>query len=135
MREIKFRAKSTETKLHTAQWRFGSLLMPSNEACKPAIFQRFPKPMRDGNGYWYEVEADTVGQYTGKKDVNKKEIFEGDVVFFLDDRAHERIGVIKWHEKMYCWIIDCGEAGRDMLAYYACEIRGNVHDNPELIKK
>lgn len=122
MREIKFRGKALSD---DHKWLYGNLNV--NDDGKTAI-------MRIGD-FWslQRVAPETVGQYTGKKDVNKKEIFEGDVVYFLDDRAHERIGVIKWHEKMYCWIIDCGEAGRDMLAYYACEIRGNVHDNPELI--
>ena len=55
-------------------------------------------------------------------------------MYFIDDRAHERIGVIKWHEKMCCWIIDCGEAGRDMLAYYCllekpCIVIGNIWED------
>ena len=134
MREIKFRGKTLS---NDHKWLYGNLNL--NDDGKAAI-------MRIGD-FWslQPVNSDTVGQYTGKKDVNKKEIFEGDVVLFCDSRAHERIGVIKWHEKACCWIIDCGgEAGRVMLAnyayeimlaYYACEIIGNVYDNPELIKK
>jgi len=128
MRAIKFRGRDEE-----GQWYYGLLSWYTDVlAC-----------INDGTDW--EVNPETVGQYTGKKDVNKKEIFEGDVVYFLDDRAHERIGVIKWHEKACCWIIDCGgEAGRVMLAnyayeimlaYYACEIIGNVYDNPELLEE
>jgi len=140
MREIKFRGKSTETKLHTARWRFGDLRTPSNEACKPLIFVHFPKPMHDGNGYWYEVEAETVGQFTGAKDINGKELYEGDIVKFCDDRAHELVGVIKWCALARRWGVDISASVRDCVyhpfdARYAFEIIGNVHDNPELIKK
>lgn len=128
MREIKFRGRGAP---RGKQWFYGDLDTHTSGVC-----------ILD-NDALHAVVPDTVGQYTGKKDVNKKEIFEGDVVYFLDDRAHERIGVIKWHEKMYCWIIDCGEACdvmpanyayEIMLAYYACEIRGNIYDNPELLE-
>lgn len=132
MREIKFRGREKESN----KWVFG--YARHWKCCYGDEWH-----IQGENDNVHIVIPETVGQYTGKKDVNKKEIFEGDVVLFCDSRAHERIGVIKWHEKACCWIIDCGgEAGRVMLAnyayeimlaYYACEIRGNVHDNPELL--
>lgn len=133
MREIKFRGREKESN----KWVFG--YARHWKCCYGDEWH-----IQGKNDNVHVVIPETVGQYTGKKDVNKKEIFEDDVVLFCDSRAHERIGVIKWHEKACCWIIDCGEAGRVMLAnyayeimlaYYACEIIGNVHDNPELIKK
>lgn len=137
MREIKFRGKSTETKLHTKQWRFGSLLTSIHEDGIYLIFEPFPMPTREGKGYWYEVVAETVGQYTGAKDINGKESYEGDIIKFYDVRAHELVGVIKWNTLACRWYVDCSV--RDCPyhvfdARYAFEIIGNVYDNPELLE-
>ena len=143
MREIKFRGKSTETKLHTAKWRFGSLLTPSNEACKSVIFQRFPKPTRDGNGYWYEVETETIGQFTGLKDHKGREIYEGDIVK-VESYSEESFHVVKYMvEEDYpafdlAPVLNDGEC--NSLSYclndYDTKITviGNIHDNPELLR-
>lgn len=144
MREIKFRAKSTETKLHTVRWRFGSLLTPPNEACKPLIYERFSRPMHDGNGYWYEVEADTVGQFTGLKDHKGREIYEGDIVKVVDD-GEESFHVVEYmsNEDYPAFDLVPGlNVDSNGLAY--CEhytdydvkmyVIGNIHDNPELLR-
>lgn len=143
MRDIKFRGKSTETKLHTAKWRFGSLLMPSNEACKPVIFQRFPKPTRDGNGYWYEVEAETVGQFTGLKDHKDREIYEDDIVKVIND-GEESFHVVKYMvEEDYPAfdldpVLNDGECNSLSYSLNALDTKiiviGNIYDNPELLR-
>lgn len=131
MREIKFRGKSTETKLHTKQWRFGSLLTPPNEACKPLIYERFPRPMHDGNGFWYEVEADTVGQFTGLYDTDGREIYEGDV---LGNKytSHYKFAnaVVEWG--VDGWLADCFSL-REFLKLHTCIVVGNIYDNSELL--
>lgn len=142
MRDIKFRGKSTETKLHTAQWRFGSLLTPPNEACKPLIYQRFSRPMHDGNGYWYEVEAETVGQFTGLKDHKGREIYEGDIVKVVS-YGEESFHVVKYMIDLDYPAFDLEPAldgDFNSLGYCLIDIDtkitviGNIYDNPELLR-
>lgn len=67
-REIKFRGLRTDGK----GWVFGDLLNPheGNQSTWIAV----------ENGHIMEVRPETVGQFTGLKDKNGNEIFEGDLI-------------------------------------------------------
>jgi len=68
MREIKFRGKK-----YSGEWIIGSLLIQDGRC------HIFPETAPDSYDNYQVTEA-TVGQYTGLKDKNGVEIFEGDLL-------------------------------------------------------
>ena len=72
--------------------------------------------------YWWVHNKDfPLMQYTGLKDKNGKEIYEGDVVKFINTFQVEETRAIEFPR-------DYG-----FITCYEFEIIGNIYENPELI--
>lgn len=85
------------------------------------------------------VDRDKIRMFTGLKDKNGKEIYEGDIVFqeFNDNRPLDYggfVGVIKQYECAY-WI-DNGINHAEPLYSETNEneVIGNIYENPELLE-
>lgn len=124
MREIKFRAKRQDRD----EWVYGDLTHVQ-KICKPEEVERTGKrsmpAVRVGN---YDVDEKTIGQYTGLKDRNGREIYEGDVLRF-DNYTIK----VEWLNGGFC---DCHSNINISLRYFSLnhyEVIGNIHDNPELL--
>ena len=84
----------------------------------------------------YEVIPETVGQFTGLTDKNGKEIYEFDIIKTETGKLME----VKWLDRRACFYLQ--RDGWAFVYYFGeavepnyCEIIGNIHENPELIKK
>lgn len=150
-REIKFRGKM----IPENEWIFGTILrIPAPPVCfgkseTDKYYIQFPDPryMPDWNMPYKmvqgEVNPDTIGQYTGLKDKNGKEIYEEDVVKIINKNSKvipikPLIAQIVWSEEYLAYILittSIKDAFENLGDYidYDIEVIGNVFENPELL--
>ena len=108
MREIRYRGIGIAER----KWVFGSLWFDTRDGVT-LIWSEELK-------YWVRVDPATVGQYTGLKDKNGREIYEGDII----GGSNGSINGWEWPFK--------SEINMDSTHYY--NVLGNIHDNPDLPK-
>lgn len=113
MRKIVFRGKTSNNK-----WIYGNLTIIDD-----TYF------VSDEKHNKHIVRPETVGQYTGLTDKNGKKIFEGDIVKFGEYTYY-----VEWKQDR-CGFGYGGRADRMLeIDGKHCEVVGNIHDNPELLK-
>ena len=150
-REIKFRAKSVET----GEWLIGyyvqlagfDYIVPFNSSFRHILDADFEDAFE-------EVDVKTLQQWTGFKDKNGAEIYQGSILG-RKSQPETRFVVI-WSKVGQCFATRCEELDERvnddgetviywrvkynhplpgiLTPHYGYEVIGNIDDNPELLK-
>lgn len=128
MREIKFRGK----RIDNGEWVYG---YPCENSYGEICIQEIVRKVVDGFAVpsrLHPVNPDTIGQYTGIRDKNGREIYEGDIVVCTTNHQSYFYKVV--------FSIGCFRlADEEDDVWYnlnECDVEvcGNIHDNPELME-
>ena len=140
MRDILFKAK----RIDNGEWVEGYYVYHIKRTI--CAFADCVKPedeqhviMQDGFSDWnmprdtvnYDIDPNTLCQYTGLKDKNGKLVYEGDLLkLSIQGYVQDNLFVVE-DLRSFFFLLDREDQ------YYAVdwvEIVGNVHENPELLK-
>lgn len=141
MRTIKFRGK----RIDNGEWLYGSLLVSHFKDDKK---ERYFITQFSGNyTFEHEVNPNTVGQFTGLNDKNGNGVYEGDIFKDSDGvlRSIFRVpGGLAFEDNPVAFGYDhrapvypyspLAESQNEAWISQCCEVIGNIHDNPELLK-
>ena len=100
----------------------------------------FEAKMINKDSIWRKFDEIQLMQYTGLKDKNDKEIYEGDIVeiTWAYDKSIHKFKVYYDSENAYYSLKEIGRDDLDVLCGYSkeqIEIIGNIYENPNLLKE
>ena len=135
MRDIKFRVWDKETKhMHICGEDVHDTINFEIETNRAYYYN-----LQNGCGSLREDSNYVLMQYTGLKDKNGKEIYEGDIIkICAEGLGGEAIGKIVYDEYDLAFVLKNEVEELSECLWYAeqqLEVIGNIYDNPELLRE
>ena len=86
---------------------------------------------KDGGLYSLSIENSPLLEYTGLKDKNGREIYEGGIIKWGEGAE----GEVRWIGLNAAFNVMMFSGGWLLFVPPVCEVIGNIYDNPELVKE
>lgn len=129
MTPIRFRGKDIET----GEWIFGDLIQ--RLGFYPTILTTYPTDEGKVGYAEIAVKEDTVGQFSTLRDKNGKEIYAGDILRAGNEKTLLEVRFVRG-VFAFLWNGDLDdEFPCNAPTQEWAEVVGNIHDNPEMIKR
>lgn len=136
-RKIIFRAKSKSTNT----WLYGDLLR--NEQGAFAVVPPFKMNMSNECNL-YEVDEETVGQFTGLTDDKGNGVYEGDICKITEttlNGMHTFNVIVKWNDGAMAFVAYKAEDAQVPMSWFKnltdgeVEVIGTIYDNANLLEE
>ena len=78
-----------------------------------------------------------IMQYTGLKDKNGVEIYEGDIINY-ERRGKEQVGIVEYYASACSFLLSDTHlllSAGAFVPYFVGEVIGNIYENPELLER
>lgn len=137
-REIKFRAFSKKTKKMYKEVIHVNI--NSSEGIWTTVLRNDPFEAKTVH-YSIQPEHCKIMQFTGLKDKNEKEIYEGDIVIYdrgVGNWTGQRMSTtheIVFNDEVFAFVMKYGSSYIKLRKHwnYIYEVVGNIYENPELL--
>lgn len=140
MREILFRAKRNDN----GEWIEGCY--SKYKWCNNIIYVITPEESEIDSGGTlyesYEINPETLCQFTGKIDETGKKIYDKDIVGFIDLTStesgyseHSCVGEVLWDEEECCFHVTDRLSAESWEVLNECRVLGNTFDNKEILEE
>jgi uncharacterized phage protein (TIGR01671 family) len=142
VKEIKFRGK----RIDTGEWIYGFPHIIDTVGGGYYTGRAIQIQFLNSRPISIQIDKETLSEYTGLKDKNNKDIFEGDIVNRIESTGYRFVGEVVYEEygfgiKPYGFFTplsmkgkyDDGKSSFDFSVEY--EIIGNAYDHPELLEE
>ena len=132
-RTIRFRGKD----LKTGEWRYG--FYTQGAFVDPLFGEEHVRHIIHSDTL-YDINPETIGQFTGLTDNDGKEIYDGDIVHGFYKGRYEKqtlVCIIEWDKDNACFdihpLVEPDDEAGLLSEPDEITVIGNIYDNPELL--